>query len=363
MWQSYLQVISGLVILIYGAELLVRGASRLALIWGMPPLLIGLTVVALGTSAPELAISTLSAFRGQGDLALGNVVGSNIFNTLLILGLSAAITPIVVQQKLLKIDVPIMIAAAGLVWLMVMDGNLSWWEGGILTALLIGYVGFSLWMARREPKQVVDEYQQEFGKPLAGRQQKPLWNAGLISIGLVMLVAGSRLLVTGAVAIAHAWGVSELIIGLTILAGGTSTPEIAASIVAALKGEQDIAVGNVVGSNIFNLLGVLGLASLVTGTGITASAAIVTFDLPFMIGTAIACLPIFFTGNRISRWEGGLFLAYYIAYMTYIILQATRHETLPVFSYALITFVLPLTGLTIGLVAFREWRARRHSTS
>jgi len=350
---------TGLVILVFGAELLVRGAARLAAGLGIPALVIGLTVVAFGTSAPELAVSIKSAFEGQADIALGNVVGSNIFNVLFILGLAALITPLVVSQQLVRLDVPLMIAVSVLVLLLGLDGHLGRLDGALLFGGLIGYTLFLVRQSRRESAAVQAEYAQEYGTP--GRLTVAQWlvNLALVLAGLALLVAGSRWLVDGAVAIARQFGVSELIIGLTIVAAGTSLPEVATSVVASLRGERDIAVGNVVGSNLFNLMSVLGLTSLIAPHGISVPAAALQFDIPVMIAVALACLPVFFTGHLIARWEGALFLGYYLAYMLYLILTVTRNGALPLFSAAMIWFVIPLTVLTLVVVTLRALAQRR----
>jgi cation:H+ antiporter len=347
----------GLVLLLLGAEALVSGASKLAAAVGISPLVIGLTVVAYGTSAPELAVSVQSTFAGQADIALGNVVGSNIFNVLFILGLSATITPLVVSRQLIKLDVPIMIGISFILALMALDGNVGRIEGALLFAGVVTYTVFVIRQSRKEQKQVQDEYAREYGNG----KSKPHWllNVGLIIIGLGLLVLGSRWLVNGAVAIAQSLGVSELIIGLTIIAAGTSLPEVATSIIASIRGERDIAVGNVVGSNIFNILSVLGLTCLMSPNGVAVSSAALRFDIPVMLAVAVACLPIFFTGNQIARWEGALFLGYYIAYTLYLILAATQHDALPAFSMIMESFVLPLTAITFVIVIVRPLRARK----
>ena len=347
----------GLVLLIVGAEALVKGSSRLAAALGISPLVIGLTVVAYGTSSPELAVSIQSGLAGQADLALGNVVGSNIFSVLFILGLSAMIAPLVVSQQLVRLDVPLMIAVSLLLLLLALDGNLSRLDGLLFFSINIAYVVWAIRQSRKENQQVKDEYEKEYGA--AGRSSKWLVNLALIVAGLGMLVLGSHWLVEGAVAVAQALGLSELIIGLTIVAAGTSLPEVATSIIASMRGERDIAVGNVVGSNIFNILSVLGLASLLAPNGVAVPPAALRFDIPVMIAVALACLPVFFTGFRIGRREGALFFAYYIAYTLYLILDATGHDHLDEFSLIMFEYITPLVALTLILVAAHAWRTRR----
>lgn len=353
--------IVGLVILIVGAEALVRGASRSALALGISPLVVGLTVVAFGTSAPELAVSIQSALSGQNgaDVALGNVVGSNIANVLLILGLSAAITPLVVQQQLIRLDVPLMIGISLLVWFMALDSLIGRIEGVVLFACIIGYTVFAIRQSRKESSEIQQEYSAEFDGQTPRSSAEWVKNIAFIVVGLAMLVLGARWLVDGAITFARAFGVSELVIGLTIVAVGTSLPEIATSIIAALRGERDIAVGNVVGSNIFNLLSVLGLTSIVAPAGIAVAPAALNFDIPVMVAVAIACLPIFFTGRLIARWEGWLFLGYYVAYTLYLVLAAAEHDALPAFSGMMTLFVLPLTALTLAFLAWRAVRTKQ----
>lgn len=350
--------ILGLVILVIGAEMLVRGASRLANAAGISPLVVGLTVVAFGTSAPELAVSVQASLQGQADISLGNVVGSNIFNVLFILGISAVITPLAVAQKLVRIEVPLMIAASCLVYLMSFNGVIGRIEGMLLLSGIVWYTYFAIVQGRRESQAIRAEYESEFGveEPVGGRRLA--LQAVYILTGLALLVQGSRWLVDGAVAVARTLEVSDLVIGLTIVAAGTSLPEVATSVVASVRGEREIAVGNVVGSNIFNLLAVLGLSAAVASNGILVPNLALRFDLPVMIVVALACLPIFFTGRRIARWEGFFFLAYYCAYTGYLILYAREFPHLPLISSILIWFVVPISAVTLLLLAVRAYRSQ-----
>lgn len=350
--------IVGLVLLVAGAEFLVRGASRLAAAVGVSPLVIGLTVVAYGTSAPELAVSVQSSWAGQADLAVGNVVGSNICNVLFILGISALIVPLVVAQQLIRWDVPLMIGISVLLWVLAADGHVGRLDGGILFSGALAYTVLAIRQSRRESAAIRAEYQQEFGEPPL-RSSGILVQLGLVVLGVILLVLGSRWLVDGAVVIARVAGLSELIIGLTVVAAGTSLPEVATSILASVRGERDIAVGNVVGSNIANILTVLGLSGLVAPGGIPVPEAALNFDIPVMTAVAVACLPIFFTGYMIARWEGALFLAYYVAYTAYLFLEAREHGALPMFNTVLLWYALPLTAVTLVLLAVRAIRAHR----
>jgi len=352
----------GLSFLIIGAEALVRGASRLAAALGISPLVIGLTVVSFGTSAPELAVSVKSAVSGQAGLAVGNVVGSNIFNVLFILGLSALITPLVVSRQLVRFDVPLMMALSVAVLVLSLDETFGRIDGLMLVAGLVAYVWFLIHESRRESVEMREAHARNSG---VEGWEGSTWvkNTSLVVGGLVLLVFGSRWFVEGAVSFARYLGVSELVVGLTIVAAGTSLPEVVTSVIAAIRGERDIAVGNVVGSNIFNIMGVLGLASLVAPTGIEVSAAVIGFDIPVMIVVAFSCLPLFLTGGVISRQEGSLLLGYYVAYTLYVVLAASHHDALPKFGAVMLYFVIPLTMITMVVVAVKEMRNRRRSSS
>jgi cation:H+ antiporter len=358
--------IAGLVCLVLGANLLVRGASKLALSFGISPLVVGLTIVAFGTSAPEVAVSVASVLEGKTDMAIGNVVGSNIFNVLFILGLSALIVPLVVHRQLIRQEVPIMFGVTLLMALMAMDGRLQLWESVALVILLVAYTGFLVVQSRRETAanqaaaqasaQGVDEFESELrASPVGAWDAKLPAQLALIAVGLALLVLGSDWLVGAAVVFAKALGVSDVVIALTIVAAGTSMPEVATSIAAALKGERDIAVGNVVGSNIFNILGCLGISGVVAGgAGLVVAPSLLAFDIWVMLAVALACLPMFITGGEIARWEGGVFAGYYVAYVSYLILAAQQHDALGDFSSVMLSFVVPLTVITLVVAVLRR---------
>lgn len=356
---TFVYLFAGLVLLVAGAELLVRGAARLAAQFGISPLIIGLTVVAFGTSAPEMAVSVQSTVSGQGDIAVGNVIGSNIFNVLFILGLSALITPMLVSRQLIRFDVPIMIGASLLAWFLAMDQQYGRLDGVLLFGGVLSYTGFLIVSSLKSRNNENQEFEDEYGLHEPAGRFASLRHLLFIAIGLVLLVQGSSLLVDAAVTLAKALGLSELVIGLTIIAAGTSLPEVATSVIAAIKGERDIAVGNVVGSNIFNLLAVLGLASLVSPTPIGVSGNAIAFDYPVMIAVAAACLPIFFAGYCIRRWEGALFFAYYVIYTSWLIMHSTDAPGLAMFSQAMLWFVLPLTLITLLVIGARAWKLQR----
>lgn len=349
----------GLALLILGAELMVRGASRLSLSLGIAPLVVGLTVVSFGTSAPELAISVKAAMDGQTDLALGNVVGSNIFNVLFILGLSALVAPLVVDRQLVRQEVPILVGLCLLVGWMALDREISFLDGTVLVVLLLAYTGLLYRIGRTSPpSELEDGLVTGTDSPM----QSKLWvQLLLMAVGLVMLVFGSRWMVQAAVEFATMLGVSSLVIGLTIVSAGTGLPEVATSVIAAARGERDIAVGNVMGSCIFNLVCVLGISALVAKDGLGVPAALLSFDLPVMFAVSLACLPVLFTGHLIARWEGALFLAYYVFYVTYLVLWAQDHASLDEYTWVMRTVVIPLTGITLAVVAWRELHQRRRA--
>jgi cation:H+ antiporter len=352
-WLTLVTFVAGLVLLCGGAEMLVRAASRLAQAVGISPLVVGLTVVAFGTSAPELAVSVRAVWTDRPDVAIGNVLGSNISNVLLILGASALAAPLVVQQRLLRVDVPLMVAASLVVLVMALDGAVGRVDGLVLFAGVVAYVVFAVRQSRRESAAVREEYERAYGK----EQPAPrglLAQALLVVAGLALLLVGSHLLVEGAIEIAAALGLSELVISLTVVAVGTSLPELATSVVASLRGERDIAVGNVVGSNLFNLLAVLGVTAVVAPDGVHVPDAALSFDFPVMVAVSLACLPVFFVGYRIARWEGALFLGFYGVYVAYLVMSATESPRVDAFQAALLYFVFPLTALTLGVVYWRQ---------
>lgn len=348
--------VAGFGLLVVGAELLVRGAGRLACTLGISPLVIGLTVVALGTSSPEMAVAIQSSVFGGGDIAVGNIVGSNIVNILFILGISAMIVPLVVRQQLVRLEVPLMIAVSIALFILSLDGKLGRLDGILLVTGLITYTIFAIRQSRSESRYVEREYEQEFGTEECKNIRQVISQIGLVVIGLVLLAIGSQWLVDGAREFALALGLSELVIGLTIVAIGTGMPEIVTSITASIRGERDIAVGNVVGSNIYNILAVLGLTSVLVPEGVSIPASVLAFDIPIMIAVSIACLPIFFLDSRIARWEGALFFGYYVAYTLYLILEATQHDALNTFSLIMLVFVIPITIITLMVLVVRYFR-------
>jgi cation:H+ antiporter len=314
MFGPLLPLIAGLAMLVLGAEALVRGAARLAAVFGVSSLVVGLTVVAFGTSAPELSVSLLAALRGVPGLAVGNAVGSNSFNILVILGLAALVTPLAVQRRLVRQELPLLIAVTLLLLAFGLDGRLSRGEGALLLLLLLLYLALLGRQLRGERSPA----------PVTPRAARPLLvDCARILVGLALLVLGAQRLVDGATAFALQLGASPRVIGLTVVAAGTSLPELAASLVAALRHERDIAVGNVLGSNLFNLLGVLGGATLAAPAGLPLTGRAQGLDLAVSLLAALACLPIFITGGRISRLEGALMLLGYGAYLALLMTRAS----------------------------------------
>ncbi|MDM8558341.1 calcium/sodium antiporter [Candidatus Parabeggiatoa sp. HSG14] len=341
----------GFVLLGVGADLLVRGSANLAETLGISRLVVGLTIVAFGTSAPELAVNIQSAFADKPDLAVGNVVGSNILNILLVLGVAALITPLGIHKRLIRLEVPLMIGASVLLLFLAYDGLLNRWEGLFLFTCIVFYTIFAI----KTTRQTAEQPKKDNFKPIKNGFIHILMQIFLVIVGLGLLVQGSNWLVDGAVELARHFGISELIIGLTIVSIGTSLPELATVIAASMRNEQELVVGNVVGSNLFNILMVLGLTSLIAPSGIAVSHEVIVFDMLIMIAVAFACLPIFFSGYRIERWEGGLFLAYYVIYMLYLFLKATAHPLLHTFNSVML-WLIPITVIMLLVIV---WKSRK----
>lgn len=352
----------GIPALVAGAELLVRGASRLAAAAGISPVVIGLTVVAFGTSAPELAVNVNAVFAGESDVALGNVVGSNIANILLILGIAAMVVALPVAARIIRIDVPIMIGTAVLLLLLAAGGEINRFEGFVLVAGLAAYL-YLLWrQTRAESAAVRFEFATEFGPsgPAGGRGGRTVArDIVLVVAGFVLLVLGGRTIVDGAVGIATQLGVPEVVIGLTVVAVGTSLPEVATAVISGLRGEPDLAVGNVIGSCIFNVLAVVGVTASIAPGPIPVPPSLLAFDLPVMVAVSLITLPIVFVGFAVRRWEGALLVAYYLAYIAYLVLDAVHRPALEPFSTVMLVFVIPATLLGIGLAVAQQVRRMR----
>ncbi len=345
-------VIAGLALLVAGGEALVRGAGTLASKAGISPLVIGLVVVSAATSAPELAVTVGAVVNGQPDLAVGNVVGSNIVNILFILGLSALISPLAIKRQLVRFDIPVMVGISIAFLVVSLDGSISTLDGVLLFGALVIHTIISIRMGRKE---VLAPDAKPDSMPLNSKPV-PLWLAFVFLVaGIGLLVLGAQLLVTGAVSIATALGVSSLVIGLTVVAVGTSLPELATSLIAIFRGETDMAVGNVVGSNIFNIGAVIGAPAIFFGAGIPVAPSAIAIDLPLMLAAAVALLPIAFTGFVMARWEGGLFVLLYVGYVLYLVLDSTGHDAAEGFTTAMLWFVMPLVAMTLVAVTAYEF--------
>jgi cation:H+ antiporter len=345
----------GLALLVGGADLLVRGAARLATAAGVSALVVGLTVVALGTSAPELAVTVAATYRGEPDLAVGNVVGSNIMNILLILGMSAMVAPLVVRRRVVRLDMPILIGISAFVVFLAMDGAISRIGGLVLLATGAVYTIVVV----RHSRRAGGDSEVDVPGDMAVRtgESHSIWvDIAFTLVGLGLLVLGSHWLVQSARDMAEMLGISQLAIGLTVVAIGTSLPELATSVVASLRGQRDIAVGNVIGSNLYNLLLVLGAAAALSPTGVAISQTALAFDLPIMLAVTVACLPLFYTGRGLARWEGAAFLLYFIAYTAYVLLLAAGHQELLDFRHALIFFAVPIIAVSLALSLVRRRR-------
>jgi len=345
-----LQLLCGLVLLIAGAELLVRCAVRIAANMKVRPLLIGLTVVALGSSAPQMTVSLQAAFNDTADIAVGSVIGSNIFNILVTLGLSALIIPLRVSRQLVRLDIPLMILASGLVFALALNKQLDRLDGVVLLGGLLIYLALLLRQSRHS-----GHHHASHDLP----RTSWLHNLLLMLAALGLLGLAGHLLLGAAVTLATELGLSERIIGLTIIAVSTSLPELATSLIAAFRGQREIAVGNVIGSNVFNLLGVLGLTALVAPTPLSVSPNALAFDLPVMLGVAALCLPVFYTGYRVTRGEGVLFLGLYLAYGLHVVSFTTGMPLASKLEHLMLFFILPALLLFLLFSTLRAWR-RQH---
>ncbi|MFD6952144.1 MULTISPECIES: calcium/sodium antiporter [unclassified Nocardiopsis] len=363
-----LALVAGLGLLMAGGESLVRGAGSLARTLGMSSLVVGLTVVSFTTSAPELVVSTDAALSGYPGLAVGNVVGSNIANILLVLGAAALFVPLAVGSQVVRADIPVMAALSAVVFLMALDGGLGRVDGVVLFAVLLVYVTVTVLVSRRRAPH--GSAFARAGADGAGpgadgraraatRTRSVLVDLVFVVLGTALLVMGARLLVYAAGTIAAALGVSDLLIGLTVVAVGTSLPELVTCVVAVVRGERDMAVGNVVGSNVFNIGAVLGLTAVVAPEGIAVAPAALRFDLPIMVAVALVLLPVALTRLSVARWEGALLVGFYAAYISYLVLEGTEHAALRPYSAAMLWFVIPLTVLWLLSVMVYELSTRR----
>ncbi len=314
----------GLATVVAGAEFVVRGGAKLAARLGVSPLIIGLTVVAIGTSAPELAIGIDAALQGNGALAVGNIAGTNTFNLLFILGLVAVMRPLPLDAQTIRFNLPAFILSAGALFLMGLDGRLTTLEGVILIAGAIVFTLLTVRIARRESQAVRAEFAQEYGERLSPHPVRQMViNSVILVAGIVIIGFGADWLVDGAVELARIFGVSDAFIGLTVVAIGTSAPEIVTAIVATIRNERDIAVGNLIGSSVYNILLILGVTSVVPSGDIPVPPELAFVDLPVMLGATLLCIPVFVTRRMVSRLEGLLFVGSYVVYLSYLITVRT----------------------------------------
>ncbi|CRZ13362.1 calcium/sodium antiporter [Mycolicibacterium neworleansense] len=313
----------GLIALAIGAEVMVRGGAQLAARLGISPILIGLTVVSIGTSLPELAVGVTAATEGSGELAVGNIAGTNVVNILFILGLSALIRPLAIEQRTLRFDLPVMAGAAVLLWVLALNGVLSRVDGVILVCGAIVYTLVLIRMSHRESRAVKAEYIQAYAEGPAKEPkhvgESVFRHIAMTVTGIVVVIVGAEWLVDGAVGIARGFGVSDALIGLTIVAIGTSAPELVTTIVSTVRGERDIAVGNLLGSSVYNILLILGITCLVPADGLALSHNLVWIDIPLMVVAGLVCIPVFITGRRVHRAEGAAMVAAYLGYLTFLL--------------------------------------------
>lgn len=317
--------LAALLILVLGAELVTRGGSTLAGQLGIRPILIGLTVVAVGTSAPELAVGIEAALQGAGALAIGNIAGTNTVNVLLILGLSAAIRPLALRMETIRMDLPVMVVSALAMLVMAFDGALTRTEGILLLLGGCGYTAVVVILARQESRMVKIRFAEEYNVPERIRSSR----AGIarstvtLLVGIAVIVVAADWLVDSAVTLARIWGVTDAFIGLTIVAIGTSAPEFVTTILSTLKKERDIAIGNLLGSSVYNILVILGATAIVPRGGVPVSSELMRIDIPVMTLVAVVCVPVFLSGRQVSRAEGAAFVGAYVLYLTYLLVART----------------------------------------
>lgn len=318
---SWMLVVVGLAALIAGAELVLRAGTRLAARLGVSPLVIGLTVVSIGTSAPELAVGVDAVWVGAGDLAVGNIAGTNLVNLLLILGLSALLRPLTLHGQILRFDLPMMALAAISLLLMTLDRTLSRTDGVLLVAIALIYTAVILRVSRRELASVRAEYEAEYAPPPSPKGK--FVDIVLLVAGIAVVVLGAHGLVGGSVDLAQQLGVSDALIGLTIVSIGTSAPELVTTLVATVRNDRDVAVGNLIGSSVYNIAFILGVTTLTAPGGITVSEQLVQVDLPLMTAAVLLCIPVFLSGRRVHRFEGGLFVVLYLGYLIWLLMTRT----------------------------------------
>lgn len=319
-----LAFLAGLGFLVLGAELVVRGGTRLAVLLRIPPMVIGLTVVSFGNSTPELVVGITAGSQGNGGLVVGNIAGTNVFNLLFILGLSALCRTLPLQGQIFKLELPMIILAAGMMLALGWDGTLSRTDGQLMFMVAVAYTISLIYITRSETPAAQQEFQEEYGlETLAPSQMTWPSRIGygmMLLLGIGCAILGADWLVGGAVNIARSLGATETLIGLTIVAMGTSAPELATTLVATYRNDRDVAVGNLLGSSIYNILVVLAITCMITPGGLPVEEELMLFDVPLMAMVAFGAVPIFLTGRKISRWEGALGVGLYLAYLSWLII-------------------------------------------
>ncbi len=320
---SIVLFVLGLVLLVAGAELVVRGASHVAAMLRISPMIIGLTIVSIGTSAPELAIGIIAGVQGQGDLVIGNIAGTNLLNLLFILGLSALLRPLPLHLQIFKLELPVIVFAAALMTFLAWDGVLSAFDGITMLSVALVYTVALILITRHASQRAQKEFREEYGPEIVQDTQFTwqgrAWYAAMLLVGITLTVVGAELLVRGAVSIAQAMGVSATFIGLTIVAIGTSAPELVTTIICTIKNDRDVAVGNLLGSSIYNILIILSIPCIISPGGLPVERQLLWVDIPLMAGVAIGAIPVFITGKQISRLEGGLGIAIYLTYFLWLV--------------------------------------------
>ncbi len=319
---NVLWFLAGLAALVAGAEVMVRGATKIATRLGVSPIIVGLTIVAIGTSMPEMAIGVVSASEGSGALAVGNIAGANVINLLFVLGLSALILPLAIQIRTLRAELPVMAGVALLLWVLAADGGLSRINGVILVTGAIIYTGAVVWAARRETRDAAAEFDHTY-PPAPTSGGRTVLHVGMMLGGIAVIVLGAQWLVDAAVGLARGFNVSDALIGLTVVAIGTTAPELVTTVVSTLRGERDIAIGNLLGSSIYNILLILGVTCLVSADGLQLPPELVRVDIPIMVAATLICIPIFISGRRVSRVEGGAMVGAYVAFLAFLLTTQT----------------------------------------
>lgn len=324
---AVLLFVLGIALLVTGAELVVRGASHMATTFGISPMVIGLTIVSIGTSTPELAVGIVAGTQGKGGLAVGNIAGTNVLNLLFILGLSALLRPLPLRLQIFKLELPVIVFAATLMTYLAWDGVLSAFDGVILLVVGVFYTVTLIFVTRNASRRAKKEFHEDYG-PHTVPPTQPTWRGKVMYVaallaGITLTVVGAELLVRGAVDIAQSLGVSSTIIGLTIVAIGTSAPELVTTIISTIKDDRDVAVGNLLGSSIYNILVILSIPCIISPGGLPVERQLLWVDIPLMAGVAIGAIPVFVTGKHISRLEGGFGVALYLAYLAWLILFRT----------------------------------------